>query len=201
MENRHIIFQLNNDYCALAIGDILEITPLDTMVKTKSTELNVILWDGQSLPVVDPFAMLTLNDHKPTMKSRIAVVERNGKSFGILFDAVLGAVDIDMNEVIEPMLNEPRYVNGVYENKIKIFKPEALLTKRILETFEAIYRLEMKHLEEGIQIHGERPVGQEEAVEDIRLRSLNWLIKATRSEIEEEFIEEMLNIHNMISNL
>lgn len=201
MKKRHIVFELNNDFCALAINDILEIKALDTMVKTTNTELNVVLWEQKSLPVIDPYAMLTLRPHKPTMKSRIAIVERNGMQFGILYDAVLGTVDIDMSEVVEPMLNEPRYVNGIHEDKIKLFKPEALLTKKILENFEVIYKIELYHLEEGIAIHGQKADGKNEIVEDARLRALNWLVKATRNEIEQSFIEEVLEIHDLISRL
>lgn len=201
MKKRHIIFELNSDYCALAITDILEIQPLDSMVRTQSTELNVIAWEGQSLPVIDPYAMLTLKENRPTMKSRIAVVERNGKQFGILFDGVVGTVDIDTSEITEPMLNEPRYVNGIYEDKIKLFKPEALLTKKNMEHFETIYKIELYHLEEGAKVHGMRPSGKEELVADVRLKALNWLIRATRSEVEQGFIEEVLEIHNLISKL
>lgn len=201
MKKRHIIFELNSDYCALAITDILEIQALDTMVRTQSTELNVMAWDNQSLPVIDPYAMLTLKENRPTMKSRIAVVERNGKQFGILFDSVVGTVDIDPSDITEPMLNEPRYVNGIYEDKIKIFKPEALLTKKNLEHFDTIYAIELYHLEEGAKVHGLRAAGKEEIVADVRLKALNWLIKATRSEVEQTFIEEVLEIHNLISKL
>jgi chemotaxis signal transduction protein len=195
------VFQLNKDYCALGISDILEITSLDTMVKSQKTEINVILWGQRSIPVLDPFAMLTLHDHKPTVKSRIAIVERDGKIFGVLFDSVLGTVDIDMDEVVEPMLNEPRYVSGVCDEKVKIFKPEALLTKKTLEKFESVYQLDMEQLEVGIKNHENDYEGQDEILEDVRLRSLNWLIKATRGEIEESYIDEILLIHDKISRL
>ena len=201
MKKRHIIFELNSDYCALAITDILEIQALDTMVRTQSTELNVMAWENQSLPVIDPYAMLTLKENKITMKSRIAIVERNGKQFGILFDGVVGTVDIEEAEITEPLLNEPRYVTGIYEDKIKIFKPEALLTKKNLEHFDAIYGIELYYLEEGARVHGLKSVGKEEIVADVRLKALNWLIKATRSEVEQAFIEEVLEIHNLISKL
>lgn len=201
MKKRHIIFELNNDYCALDITEILEIKALESMVKTTSTELNVMVWEKKSIPVIDPYAMLTLRPHKPTMKSRIAVVERNGVQFGVLFDAVLGTVDINMEQVVEPMLNEPRYVQGIHEDKIKLFKAEALLTKKIMENFDVIYQMDLYQLDEGIVLHGEKANGKQEIIENARIRALNWLVKATRNEIEQSFIEEVLEIHDLISDL
>ena len=201
MKQRHVVFELNNDYCALDIQDILEITALETMVKTRSTELNVILWEEKSLPVIDPFAMLTLNDHKPKVQSRIAVVEREGNKFGILFDSMVGTVDVVMEDVVEPMLNEPRYVSGVYDEKIKLFTPEALLTKKVLDNFDAVYKLQLHHLEEGIKVHAEKMLGRDDIKEDVRLRALNWLVKGTRSGIDESFLDEAVQIHNLVSKM
>lgn len=203
MINRHIIFELNNDYCAIAINDLLEIKTLDTMFRTHNTELNVIVWEEKSLPVIDPFAMLTLKENKTTPKSRIAIVEREGKEFGILFDSVMGTLDINMDKISEPMLNEPRYVNGIYEDKIKIFRPESLLTKKNIEGFEKIYEINLYEFEneKAARVHGIRAGGKDEIVDGVKLKALNWLVKATRIDVEKEFVEEVIEIHDLISQL
>lgn len=201
LNRRHIVFKLNSDYCAVDVEEILEIIELDTMVKTSANEIDVVLWGNKSMPVIDPIAMLTLNAHKPTPKSKIVMVEKEGKKFGILFDCVLGIVDVDIENVEEPMLNEPQYVKGIFKEKIKIFEPNSLLKKYITEAFDKIYSLELHYLEEGIKIHGEKSTGKDNILENIRLRSLNWTVRATREEIGDEFVREVIEIHDLISKL
>lgn len=198
--SKYIMFEISRDMYALAVSDIIQIVELETMVKTNEDELNVMVWKDKSIPVVDPSAMMELTTHKPTIKSRIILVERNEMTFGILVDNVIGATQIEDKEIEEPSLTAPRYVTGV-SKQLKIFDPGAFLINRLVERFSKIYQFNLRHLEEGAKIHGKKAQGKEELFEVTRLNTLNWLIHATKSNLDESFIDGAMEIHNLIARM
>lgn len=202
MNKKFVIFKLNEEICASHVNDVSEIIELDNMVRTTSKALNVAVWNELALPVLDPIAMLSpFGEHKPTIRSRILVLRKRGMDFGILVEDVVGVMEIHRSEIEEPNLAEHRYVSGVYKNEIKIFEAEELLTQKLVEKFQTIYQMEIEYLLEGETVEGIKPYGRDALLESLRLRTLNWSIKATKRNIEDDFIMEALEIHNLAAKL
>jgi len=200
MKKKYIIFQLYDDVCALDVDDIHEIIELDSMVKTSSKELNLCFWKKVTVPVVDPMAMMSLDEHEPSLHSRIIVVEKRALKFGILVDQVMGVMEFNVRDFEEPDLDERRYVSSRVD-EFKIFSPDIFLTERMMAKFRQAYQTDLSGMEDAETIHGERAQGKEEIVEQVRLRSLNWLISATRKNVDEAFINEAIEIHNLVARL
>jgi len=200
MKKKFIVFELYDDICALNVEDIHEILELDSMVKTSSNELNLAIWRKMTMPVVDPIAMMDLSEHHPSIHSRIIIVERRALKFGVLVDRVIGITELNMNEFEEPGLTETRYVSAK-TGEFKIFSPDVFLTDKMMSKFRQAYQIDLSGMEDAETVIGERAAGKEEIVEKVRLRSLNWLISASRRNIEEKFINEAMEIHNLVAKL
>jgi hypothetical protein len=141
-----------------------------------------------------------LDEHEPTLHSRIIIVEKRALKFGVLVDKVLGVMEFNVRDFEEPDLDERRYVSSRVE-EFKIFSPDIFLTERMMAKFRQAYQIDLSGMEDAETIHGERAQGKEEIVEQVRLRSLNWLISATRKNLDETFINEVIEIHNLVAQL
>jgi chemotaxis signal transduction protein len=183
------------------INDVQEIIEVESMIKTGTDELNVVRWQNMSLPVVDPIAMVSFSTHRLTTKSRVMIVNMGGFNFGILVNDVIGVMEIRKDKMEDPGLKEPRYVSALF-NDVKVFNPEVFLTKKMVENFNKVYMLKLEHLEEGITVRGEKTDGETRIIENIRMISLNWIIKASKNEqVESTLVSEAAVIHNLASQL
>ena len=66
MERKYVIFEFNKENCAVDINELLEIVTLDSVYKTSTGEISVVDWNGQAIPVIDPYSLLTFRQHKPS---------------------------------------------------------------------------------------------------------------------------------------
>lgn len=200
MDKKYIVFDFNRENCAVAIDEILEIITLDSLYKTGEQEISVADWNGQALPVIDPYTLLTFRTHTATINSRIAVVQKNDLKYGILFDNVKGGVSIKEEEIEEPKLNEGRYVKGVVtKDFVKIFDIEAILLKEIREAFDIVYALDISAINDSIGYYEKDTTIENDMKEVAKIKLLNLLVKSARDDIKEEYINEMLEIQEMIS--
>lgn len=198
---KYILFRMNQDLCAIHVADVLEITPIHTMILTNTDSLNVSVWNTKPLPVLDPVSMLGLEEHVPTIKSRILIIRKKGTDVGILVEEIVGIVEIDNNQIDEPSVSDHRYVSGIFNGHIRIFDGDKFITKKLQEKFELIRMLDMEELQSASKKQGIIPYGRDALLENARLKTLNWTIKATKQNIEDKFIKEALEIHNLISEL
>lgn len=197
---KYIVFQIYEDICAVKVDDVHEIIEIDSMIKTTSSELNLINWGGMSLPVIDPTVLIALTTHVPTVQSRILILEENDLKFGLLINKIMGIIELDEEKFRQPSITDPRYVK-CKTDEMKIFAADVFLSEEIVKNFREIYKLDLAGMDDVDMIIGEKSFGKEELIEKARLRSLNWLISATRKEVDEEFINEALEIHNIISKM
>lgn len=195
---KHVLFYLNHERCAIDIDDVLEIVPLHNMVKTKKEELNAMVWKNKSLPVVDPIKMISLKSHVPTTKSRILVVHRKGYDFGFLVDSVVGIAVFHPNDIEEPSLKEERYVCGVIDRNVKVFTPDVFVLTEIKKSFDLIKKIDLQSLEEPEMFFAAQQGGKEQLIDSARLRMLNMVVRATKNQIDEAFIQETLEIHDLL---
>lgn len=200
MNSKYIIFQLYEDICALKVEEVHEIVELESMIKTNSAELNLAIWRNNTLPVIDPIALMALSNHYPTVHSRIIVIEENALKFGIIVDRIIGIVELDERTFEDPSLTDPRYVRATTED-YKIFTPAVFLSEQMIKKFRDAYSIDLTGMDDAEVIMGEKAFGKEQVVEKVRLRSMNWLISATRENVQENFIKEALEIHNLVSKL
>ena len=201
MKKMHIVFELNADTCAVPIDNIVEIADVDSMIKTNTDTINVIRFRGKSLPVVDPIAIISFSTHRLTMKSKVLVVEKDSMQYGILIEDVMGVVELETAHIEEPTLTEPRYVTGVHK-EAKIFNPHAFINPKMIGKFRSVYALQLEHLEEGIRIHGRKNQGREQIVDNLRIMSLNWIVKMTKHQnVNPALLSDAAMIHNLASKL
>ena len=61
----------------LGLDDIIEVTNVGTLVKTKAKELDVMVWRNHSIPVIDPTAMMSKVNKgiELSVKSKILVIK------------------------------------------------------------------------------------------------------------------------------
>lgn len=202
MKDLYIVFKLNRDTCAIKVDDIKGIAELDSMVKTDSDQINMVVWEDKALPVVDPIAMVGYNSSKLTSHSRILVVEENEMSFGILIDGVLGVSEIE-GKIQQPNIREARYVKGICGD-IRVFDANIfMLYDEIVEKMKKISHINLEHLkdEKVDVVRGMRKEGKDRILEDIRLVSINSLIKAKRKKMDNEFVLEMARVYNLSAKL
>lgn len=201
MKKIHVVFELNADTCAVPVDIVVEIAEVESMIKTSTDRINVIHFRGKSLPVIDPIAIITLRTHRITQKSKVLVVEKDALQYGILIEDVLGVIEMETSKIEEPTLTEPRYVTGVYQDT-KIFNPHAFLNPKMIENFRLVYALQLKHLEEGIQVHGQKNQGREQIVDALRMMSLNWIVKMTKYQnVNPALLNDAAMIHNLAYRL
>lgn len=200
MSTKYVMFEFNRENCAIDISEILEITTLESLYKVESGEISIADWNGQAIPVIDPYSLLTLREHNPTINSRIAVIENNDLKYGILFDAAKGALEINEDDIQEPMLNEGRYIKGVTENNIKIFDTTSMLRKNIVEMFDHVYGLNVSVFNDAIHYYEKEDMLQGELLELAKIKMLNLLVKASKEELSEEYLNGILEIQQLINS-
>jgi len=208
MDNQFIVFKLFNQFCVLGLDKVVEVATITALVKTKAKELNVMTWRNRSIPIIDPTAMMSKVDKhiELTTKSKILVVrvEDGMKEIGIMVDAVIGIEDIEKEEIIEASINDARYIVGRVTKKtyqLKILDMKEFLKEQVVEKFPIIYGMRTEELEQGVKIMGKVPEGKEEVVESMRLKSINWLIRAIKKNIEEPFVMDMKKIYDLTLKL
>ncbi|PGK51544.1 hypothetical protein CN918_27520 [Priestia megaterium] len=208
MENQFIVFKLFNQFCVLGLDKVVEVANVTALVKTKAKELNVMTWRNRSIPIIDPTAMMSKVDKhiELTTKTKILVVkvEDGLKEIGIMVDAVIGVEEIEKDEIIEASINDARYIIGRVTKKnyqLKMLDMKEFLKEHVVEKFPIIYDMRTEELEQGVKIMGKVPEGKEEVVESMRLKAINWLIRAIKRNIEEPFVMDMKKIYDLTLKL
>ena len=208
MENQFIVFKLFNQFCVLGLDKVVEVANVTALVKTKAKELNVMTWRNRSIPIIDPTAMMSKVDKhiELTTKTKILVVkvEDGSKEIGIMVDAVIGIEEIEKEEIIEASINDARYIIGRVTKKnyqLKMLDMKEFLKEHVVEKFPIIYQMRTEELEQGVKINGKVPEGKEEIVENMRLKAINWLIRAIKRNIEEPFVVDMKKIYDLTLKL
>jgi chemotaxis signal transduction protein len=198
--DRYVLFVLNEDIYAVGVEHVLEICEITTMVKTYTDEINVINWHGTALPVLDPSAILTFSPHKVSVDSRVLVVQKEESKYGILVSEVIGVEEINKYRMSPPSMTDPRYIEGSY-TEFKVLSPNEFVTAKTMENFKRIYKIPLQDLEQSDAVHGRKNSGKERIVENIQLLSLNWLLRASRANVEHEFLSDVLKIQHLIQKL
>lgn len=208
MQNQYIVFKLFNQFCVLGLDDIIEVTNVGTLVKTKAKELDVMVWRNHSIPVIDPTAMMSKVNKgiELSVKSKILVIKPSEESreIGLLVDAVIGIDEFDKSEIQEASINDARYIMGRVARKnyqLKMLDVDEFLKDSITDKFPIIYGMKQDELEQGVKIYGINAQGKEEVVETLRLKSINWLIRATKKNVEETFILDMKKMYDLTLKL
>jgi chemotaxis signal transduction protein len=200
MNSRYILFEWMRDYYAVPIGDVIEILEIKDMIKTNNRQINVSSWNGRTVPVLDPIAMISYDPMTPSVKTKVLLVEKRQMKYGILVENIVGAIEIDEEDITDPHMNEKRFVTGL-AGRVRIVSPEAFLTQQMVSSFKEIYNLDLEILSMGYRIEGHRAMGKEEILNTIRIRSLNFLIQATKRNMDAAFIDEAMNIHQLMEKL
>lgn len=200
MKKKYIACEWLGDVFALPIGDVIEIVEIEDMIKTTSKQINVSAYRNRIVPVVDPVAMISLDVIKPTAKTRILIVEKKQIRFGILVENVFGAMEFETDEIRDPHMNEKRFVTGI-TGKVRILEPEAFLTQSVMASFKEILKYDVSILSKGYRIHGHKSYGREELLNRVRIRSLNFLLDASRKKMDDSFVKEAMSIHQLVEKL
>lgn len=125
-----IIFDLQGEYYAADIREVERI--LDYRCETKMPDAptfvkGVINYEEQILPIIDLYSKFKLGLNEVSKNSKIIVVKRDEKKFGILVDNVYEVSDISMDffeEAPEIAVTLTKsYIKGLIrlDNKIVIF--------------------------------------------------------------------------------
>jgi len=120
-ESFHLVgFFLNDEEYALEISQVQEIIRVGSWTRVPNAPvhvLGVINLRGRIMPVIDPKARMDLKPSSTTKRSRIVVVETDGKVLGLLVDSVSQVLRLP-SRVVEPPPDElsdsgKAYIKGV----------------------------------------------------------------------------------------
>lgn len=197
MSKKYLAFRMYGDDCAVSLHDVLEILQLDELYATTNKSLRVAAWNHRTIPVIDPISILSIDEHKPTMKSRILVLRKKGIDFGLLVEETSGFIEVPHDAIDEPSISEQRYVQGMY-GQLKIIDSEKFITKKVQEKCEQIGTISLEALKEAESVLGIHGTGRDALLESARLKTLNWTIKAAKANIDEKYIQEAMSIHEIL---
>lgn len=208
MPKQYIVCKLFNQFCMFDLDMVIEVVNVTTMIRTKAKELNVMIWRNHSIPVVDPTAMMSkvYNGRDLTTKSKLLVIKprEEMREIAVLVDAVIGIEEIQENEMQEASINDARYICGRVQRKtyqLKLLNMDEFLKGNIVEKFSVIYGMRSEELEKGVKVFGKQAKDKEEVVDTMRLKAINWLIRAIKRNIEETFIVDMKKIYDLTLKL
>ena len=193
----------------LDLDMVIEVVNVTTMVRTKAKELNVMIWRNHSIPVVDPTAMMSKVYHHGenlTTKSKLIIIKprEEMREIAILVDAVIGIEEVKEEELLEASINDARYISARVQKKayqLKVLYMDEFLKGNIINNFSIIYGMRSDELEKGVKVIGKKATDKEEVVDTMRVRAINWLIRAIKRNVEETFIVDMKKIYDLTLKL
>lgn len=208
MDNQYVVFKLFNQHCAISLDMVIEVCNVTTLIKTKAKELNVMVWRNHPIPVIDPTAMMSkLNkEQEITKHTKILVVKlkEESREIAIIVDAVIGIDEIKNSEIEEAYINDARYIVGRASRKtyqLKLIDMKEFLKSNVTDKFPIVYSMRQDELDKGIKIAGSVLAEKEEVLDTVRLKAINWLIKANKRNVEEMFVVDMKKIYDLTLNL
>ncbi|WP_025846613.1 chemotaxis protein CheW [Paenibacillus ehimensis] len=126
-ESQYVAFKLAGEQYGLDIRkvkEIIAIPPVTKMVNAPSELLGIINLRGTVLPVYDLRLCLRLPEERPTAKSRVIVMEAEGRDVGIVIDEVtevLRVRDAEIKAAGSVMRIDDRYLRGIYQQDDRFF--------------------------------------------------------------------------------
>lgn len=128
-----LVLSLAGERYGVETTHVLEVLPLRGLTPVPCTPpfiLGVVNHRGRILPVLDFRRLLELTGQGATEGSRAVAVEAGGMTFGILADAVTGAVRVPAHELASPPVtlggDRQTFIRGVTGEMVAVLDLEAL---------------------------------------------------------------------------
>lgn len=202
-----VIFKLFNQNCGVPLDEVTEVCRLRELVKSTISEISIVKWRDKKIPVLDLYSMTSKNFRQTavTPDTRIVILKKeSGKEFGILVDEVLAIETVEEADVLSATIRDARYIVGRIEREayhIKVLDVNVFIQGDIGEVFPLVYETSEKDFNKGERIYGMAPHSSEEVADEMKLKAINWLIGATKKQLEEKFIKEMEDIYQLMIRL
>jgi purine-binding chemotaxis protein CheW len=128
-----VVFTLAGERYSIEVGYVREVTAVRDLIPVPCTPpciLGVMNHRGRILPILDCRRLFALATREVTTDSRIVAVEAGGMTFGILADALLGAIRVGAHEIMSPPAvlrhDHQALLRGVTGEMIAVLDLEAL---------------------------------------------------------------------------
>lgn len=199
-KKKFLIHSWKNELYAIAIEEVFEILELDNLVKTNLAEMKITLWNGRTLPVIDPVAIFSIMESTVGKDSKIIVIEKKGLKFGFLVDTIFGIEEVDFENTELASVTEKRFILRIAEN-FKItdmsFFVDDQIKKSIVKTSQ-VSSADVLHEGKAYEI---KMSDKEIIMNDLRMKMLNFIIKASRNKLDDRYLDEILAIQKNIEKL
>jgi chemotaxis signal transduction protein len=197
---KFLIHIWKNELYAIAIEEVFEILELDNLVKTNLAEMKITLWNGRTLPVIDPVAIFSIMESTVGKDSKIIVIEKKGLKFGFLVDTIFGIEEVDFENTELASVTEKRFILRIAEN-FKItdmsFFVDDQIKKSIVKTSQ-VRSADVLHEGKAYDI---KMSDKEIIMNDLRMKMLNFIIKASRNKLDDRYLDEILAIQKNIEKI
>ncbi len=200
MKEKYLVFSWLDEVFATSINEIVEILDLNNMVKTSREELKLTSWNNRTLPVIDPVALLTIEETKVTKKSKIIVVDAKSMKVGFLAEKIIGVEELKNEEIKEPNVSEKRFVKGLIQ-KYKLVDFEHFVNMETIPLLKKAMNINVAVVLNGEEILKDRWSEREGMLESLKLESLNFLIESNRRNLDDFYLNGMMKIHKMIEKM
>lgn len=197
MNEKYLVFQIANvPYCT-PISSVLGVSNLDTVVKTTRSEMKISLWANRSLPVLDIISLTSIQESNPTKSSRIVVVDAKGFKVGFLVDSISGIEEFKSTDVREAAVSEQRFIAGyILNNKLLDFSH--FVNQETLPLIKKATSFDSSFLEKGEVLGNFSFSEKEEMLQYLKLEATNFLIEASRKQLDKYYLDSLLKINKMI---
>ncbi|MGF7535644.1 chemotaxis protein CheW [Bacillus mexicanus] len=200
MKERYLIFSWLDQSFAVEINQVVEVLDLSNMVSTNKRELKLTSWNNRTMPVIDPVALLTIDQMKITKQTKIVIMEVNTFKVGFLVERIVAVEEINSDEIKEASIKEKRYVRNIV-NEHKLVDFGNFVNAEILRLIKQAYTLNVDVILNGEEMYRERWNGKDGMLEDLKLESLNFLIESNRRKLDEYYLNGLTNIFKKIEKM
>lgn len=199
-KEKHLIFSWLGELYAAPMNSVIEVMDLESMVKTSREELKVTLWKKRSMPVLDPLALMTIEETKATKETRVVLTEVRDLKVGFLVDKVIGIEELDMGAMKEPGISEKRFVQAI-NKQFKIVDLSHFVNEEISNLIKKAYGLNINVILDGDRLMKARMNEREMVLDRLKLESLNFLIESSRKNLDSYYVNGIMRLHKMIEQI
>lgn len=200
MKERYLIFSWMNQSFAIEINKVVEVLDLSSMVSTNRKELNLTSWNNRTMPVLDPVALLSIDQMKITKQTKIIIMDVDTFKVGFLVERIVAVEEISSEKIKEAGIKEKRYVRNII-NEHKLVDFSHFLDTKTLQYIKKAYTLNVDVILSGEEMFRERWNGREGMLEELKLESLNFLIESNRRKLDEYYLSGLTNIFKKIEKM
>jgi chemotaxis signal transduction protein len=199
-KKKFLIYSWKNELFGIAIEEVFEILELDDLAKTNLTEMKVTLWNGRTLPVIDPIAIFSIMESSVGKDSKIIVVEKKGLKFGFLVDTIFGVEEVDFENTELASVTEKRFILRIAEN-FKITDMSYFVDDQIKKSLVATSQINTNDVLYGEKAYEIKMSDKEIVMNELRMRILNLLIKAVRNKLDDRHVSDLLGLQKNIEKI